>query len=411
MSCDRHYGIETKPCSGNGLCANNHCNCNVNWISQGDYFPDTTFDCDISVIAVKLFSYVAIIFASVTIALAAWQLSKAGNLKWSDLFFKPTIGIVFWFSVGHMGNLIAAVARVIDPSKYFIGSKDWICSIGSMLFIFGCTAGYVSFVQLMVTFLSGYARMISPEIRDLIKSRVQIVATHNWKIMVFPFIYSVTAMISPALPKQGAALAIIGIVCMTCNITWLTASVLYVSELFVVEVGKYLLTVKVQSDEVDKIRMIHSRMSIANTCLKGFYAMAVPMCLIFCWPFLTRKNIYLQLLIRDMMCCVEFVVLTVFVNTNQGKAERGKTSRVQLAPSVRGKTPKVESTPTSATMTTGFTDLNVMEMGDVRDEDNGATEKWASRLDSGAKRATKYASVNGAVREFDLVDGSEDFEN
>ena len=173
MSCDRHYGIVQPPCSGHGTCVDSKCYCDSGWTSRTDSQISYTFDCDNSILYMKVFSIINFILSSIIILIFITRLYRFPP---KDL--NPRNISQISFLLAHCGSAAYHMSKLLDPVHYILSSNSpdtFPLSIGFGFYMLFIPIGMTGYLAQLINFLNGYSKIMSSEATDRINKRISYV--------------------------------------------------------------------------------------------------------------------------------------------------------------------------------------------------------------------------------------------
>jgi hypothetical protein len=206
MECTSPLPDSTISCSGNGfVCSvpDVGCICNFGWTSLSDFSVDSSGpECLINYRAVRILSYFVIIIpliCSILIGRHYIVLTKRKKLSWEYKNVFP-----FFFFILGISNALFGVLKLSyqDGQQPLIG-RDLSVSLILFFSISFCFTGMVIYLQVIVQFLQGYSRMMSPASRERVAQRFAQVAYYSWFILLAAVIFSMLPLIAIAYPSQS----------------------------------------------------------------------------------------------------------------------------------------------------------------------------------------------------------------
>lgn len=320
-------------CSGNGVVSSVPgvgCICDPGWTSLSDHAFNTSGpECLINHMGIRVLSYLCIIIPSVCNFLVIGHYISMAMRKKTSIVITREYKTIFPFCFLIMGIAysIFGILKVayLDGQQPLIGRDFSISFVGFICDVF-CFAGLVTYLQVIIQFLEGYSRMMTPESRERVHQRFLSLGFYSWFTLLGVVIASLMPLISVAIPSHAKQL------CMTQLILVAFAAITY-GLIFCGCLSFLLKELHMYTNRTDKqlqskaesshMKLIVFRLKAAYYLIGGATIQFGIVYLIFgCSNFLFHLTTYAILIMYTLAAPTTFVlVITVSgVSQNESKA-------------------------------------------------------------------------------------------
>ena len=205
MSCER-YGIDgpdSVPICSHGSCApTSECLCDAGWTSRVDFWKDSHFDCDTSLLFVTTLAWIILVQRFLGSLLAAYNISSL--LKETSLatFLSQTkIRVnIYWF-LASIGICLWAIDKIINPENV-VGAST-LASVGMAFGVPCMFSGWACFVSLICSFLQNSSSIFSQGAREYFQKAI---APFRQPLVAMEFVtwlMALLVLIDSVVPKAG----------------------------------------------------------------------------------------------------------------------------------------------------------------------------------------------------------------
>lgn len=343
-SCDRSsaYGISHFPsCSLKGHCVDGKCQCIHGWTGYTDLQLEYGYDCDISLVAVKIWSIINLCLSCSSLCIIIYCILNDQILTRSKITKTKSICMLLFFSLVTF-TILFSMEKIVDPQYAIIGRSIrlelWGLGITSMT-CYGISAYFI----IMIKFLRNYSRLLDPKTRALLNDTVDhLILIAPWFATGFMISYATLLFVGHFVPTTFCdSFSIAECVLYTVAYAYYGFTVLYTLKVFLKEMDKVVnnptaiaeRVSKVQNNcslktgpealaaynSVDDVKRIYSKIRLANSFIIPFYVNGIPLNILFAsWYFLRRKVVFFYLLQISLVILMSaFLVLSLTsVNKN-----------------------------------------------------------------------------------------------
>jgi hypothetical protein len=375
-SCDHSssYGISSYPiCSSNGICVRDECECFAGWTGYTDLQLEHGYDCDISLLAVKIWSTFNFCLGCISLSVIIYCILRDQIYNHAKIKKVKSVCIMIFF-VLVVCTIMFSLEKIMDPESSIIGRSArlelWGLGITSMT-CYGVSAYFI----IMIKFLRNYSRLLDPKTRALVNDNVDhLIMFAPWFATGFMISYAALLIALHFLPRSYSdSFSIAECLLYTLAYIYYGLTVLYTLHLFLKEMGKVVnnpnaiaeRVSKIQNNEslktssgamagyssVDDIKSVYSKIRLANSFIIPFYINGVPLNILFAsWYFLRRKVVFFYLLqITLVIMMSAFLVWSLTSVKQNGLIERiGSQIRSSLNARVSGFSNNRKSSRSSA---------------------------------------------------------------
>lgn len=204
-------------CSNHGACDESigKCICENGWTSIGDFATQPGIHCSINLITVRVLWIIAVVtllplfYSSLKFLISKYNnknnnlgKKKNKNKKSGHAFLSsPPVFSVTCLFLASICGIVMCILKIIDQESYSMGLHPITTLAMSMSIIF-YVAGMSTYVTILINFILGYAKVMSPKSRESI-----VIQTERVKKAIFlmkislPFIFfpSVMSLMNPNL--------------------------------------------------------------------------------------------------------------------------------------------------------------------------------------------------------------------
>ena len=230
------------------------------------------------------------------------------------------------YSISSLISFIAystyCLCKIIDPVKFIVGSRDpstFAVTLGFCIYYVSAPAAMSGLVLKLGTFLLGYSKIMSPEIRERLTKHISFI---NFHIMPFLFLLGIIGSIIILLVFKYPNYAIyLYFTSISCNIfifiSYVTIT-FYYYQLVLSEMNKYIKQLNYDNNitiltNINEIKKVYNRLSSSKTLFLTMNIFALPICLLFiCNIYFLRKFNYFFL--SFFMLFHLFTVITLLIS-------------------------------------------------------------------------------------------------
>jgi hypothetical protein len=157
----------------------------LNLLGIGSYSP-AGFHCDISKSAIIALSVITIAVNSICIILIVIYIFKECRRRKKLYFvsYKAKALFPIFFLIHSFGDVIFNIVSLISNGEDAIGYNTGITVVASLLPVCFFT-GLILYFRLIIGFLNGYAKMMSPASAEKVKTRFATLSYFSWYVYIY----------------------------------------------------------------------------------------------------------------------------------------------------------------------------------------------------------------------------------